>query len=51
MTKEDIVSAGLMGALEQNYLDKHDALNHTAAALVKAGIDVVCAKNLHSNRS
>jgi hypothetical protein len=37
-----------MGAMEQNYLDKHDALNRTAAALVKAGIDVVCAGNLHS---
>jgi len=45
--KEDIISQGLMGAMEQNYLDKHDALNRTAAALLKAGIDVVCAHNLH----
>jgi len=47
VSKEDIISQGLMGAMEQNYLDKHDALNHTAAALLKAGIDVVCAHNLH----
>ena len=47
VSKEDIISRGLMGAMEQNYLDKHDALNRTAAALVKAGIDVVCAGNLH----
>jgi hypothetical protein len=47
VSKEDIISQGLMGAMEQNYLDKHDALNRTAAALVKAGIDVVCAGNLH----
>ena len=36
-----------MDALEQNYLDKHDAVNRTADALVKAGIGVVCAWNLH----
>ncbi|MGD9300750.1 MAG: hypothetical protein PVI13_04205 [Desulfobacterales bacterium] len=47
ISKEDIISQGLMGAMEQNYLDKHDALNRTAAALLKAGIDVVCANNLH----
>ena len=47
VSKEDIISQGLMGAMEQNYLDKHDALNRTAAALLKAGIDVVCAHNLH----
>jgi len=47
VSKEDIISQGLMGAMEQNYLDKHAALNRTAAALVKAGIDVVCAGNLH----
>ena len=47
LTKEEIISRGLMNDLERNYLDKHDALNRTAAALLKAGIDVVCAKNLH----
>jgi hypothetical protein len=33
--------------MEQNYLDKHDALNRTADALVKAGVDVMCAWHLH----
>ncbi len=47
LAKDDITAQGLMDALEQNFLDKHDALNRTAAALVKAGIDVVCADNLH----
>jgi hypothetical protein len=36
-----------MDALERSYLDKHDALNRTADALVKSGVDVVCAWNLH----
>ena len=47
VSKEDIISQDLMGAMEQNYLDKHDALNRTAEALVKAGVDVICAGNLH----
>ncbi len=47
LAKDDIIAQGLMAALEQNYLDKHDALNRTAAALVTAGIDVMCAGNLH----
>jgi len=47
LPKDEILSQGLMDALEQNYLDKHDAVNRTADALVKAGIGVVCARNLH----
>ena len=47
LTKAEIRSQGLMNAMQRNYLDKHDALNRTAAALVKAGIGVVCAWNLH----
>ncbi len=47
LSKEEIVSQGLMDALEHSYLDKHDALNRTADALVKSGVDVVCAWNLH----
>jgi len=47
LTKEEILSRGLMDALERNYLDKHDAVNRTADALLKAGIGVVCAWNLH----
>jgi hypothetical protein len=47
LSREDILSQGLMDKLERNYLDKHEALNRTADALTKAGIDVVCAWNLH----
>jgi bifunctional DNA-binding transcriptional regulator/antitoxin component of YhaV-PrlF toxin-antitoxin module len=47
LPKEEILSRDLMEALEQNYLDKHDAVNRTADALVKAGIGVACAWNLH----
>ncbi len=45
--KEDVVSQGLMDKLLRNYLDKHDAVTRTAEALTRAGIGVVCARNLH----
>ncbi len=45
--KEDIIKQGLMEKLELNYLDKQDALAKTADALTRAGIGVVCARNLH----
>jgi hypothetical protein len=47
LPKADILAQGLMPALEQNYMDKHDAVNRTAEALTRVGIDVVCASNLH----
>ncbi len=47
LTKEEILESNLMGALERNYLDKHDALNKTANDLTRAGISVVAAKNIH----
>jgi len=31
----------------QHYLDKHDALNHSAADLTKAGRTFIAARNLH----
>ena len=37
----------LMPLLEQNYLDKHDALNSTARALTQRGLAFVAARNLH----
>ncbi len=46
-SKEEILEQGLMEAMEQNYLDKHEAVNKTARALIAEGIDVVCARNLH----
>ena len=42
-----IEAAGAMEALERNYLDKHAALNHTAADLIRAGIGVKVASLLH----
>jgi hypothetical protein len=47
LSKEEIESRGLMPAMLTNYLDKHDALNRTAAALLRAGIPVVVAPLLH----
>lgn len=47
LPKADILAQGLMSALERNYLDKHEALNRTARALIDAGIPVVAAKSLH----
>ncbi len=47
MPKEEVIAQGLMDAMQLNYLDKHDAVNRTAEALLKAGIGVVCASNLH----
>jgi len=47
MSKEDALSNDLMGAFTRNWLDKHDAVNHTARALTEAGIAVIAAQNLH----
>jgi len=35
-----------MALLERNYLDKHDAVNHTARALTEHGC-VYCGRHLH----
>ncbi|MEE4274968.1 MAG: hypothetical protein V2J16_03780 [Thermoleophilia bacterium] len=45
--KEQIVADGLMPLLEHNYLDKHAAVNETAAALTRAGIGLRAAALLH----
>jgi hypothetical protein len=47
MPKKEIIAKDLMDAMLLNYLDKHDAVNRTAEALVKAGVGVVCAWHLH----
>ena len=47
LLKADIEDQGLMPALQQNYLDKQDALNMTAAELTKKGLTFIAAKNLH----
>ncbi|MBI5030192.1 MAG: hypothetical protein HZB51_06670 [Chloroflexi bacterium] len=45
--KADVEAKGLMPALQRNYLDKHDSVNLTADALIRAEIGVVVASNLH----
>ena len=47
LTKEEIEKKGLMPYLEQNYLDKHAALNRTAAALTEKGLSFIAATDLH----
>ncbi|MBF0442732.1 MAG: hypothetical protein HQK54_12575 [Oligoflexales bacterium] len=47
MAKEDVLKAGIMADMEQNYLDKHDAVNRSARELTKNGIPFVAAPNLH----
>jgi hypothetical protein len=48
LPKAQIERDDLMPALARNYLDKHDAVNHTAAALTRAGIGVKAAALLHA---
>ena len=47
LSKEEIEAKGLMPAMLTNYLDKHESVNRTAAALLRAGIGVVPAPLLH----
>jgi hypothetical protein len=47
MPLEEVEHRGLMPVLEANYLDKHAAVNRTAAALTLAGIAVKPAAQLH----
>ena len=48
LSKSDAEARGLMPALERNYMEKHRSVSLTAEALVKAGIGVVCARDLHN---
>lgn len=45
--RKDIEKQGLMPAITQNYLDKHEALNNTARVLTKKGLSFIAAPNLH----
>jgi len=47
MPKAAVEKEKLMADMKQNYLDKHDAVNLTAKALIKHNIDVVAAPKLH----
>jgi hypothetical protein len=45
--KSEVLSSGDWNALQQNYLDKHNAVNHTARALTENGLSFIAAQNLH----
>jgi hypothetical protein len=45
--RKDIEKQGLMPAITQNYLDKHEAINNTARALTEKGLSFIAAPNLH----
>ncbi len=47
MPKAQVEAQGLMPAMQNNYLDKHEALNHTAKALVRGGVAVIAAQRCH----
>jgi len=47
LTKEQIAEQGIGDAMLTNYLDKHNALNHTARALTESGLSFIAAQNLH----
>jgi len=47
LPKDDIEKEGLMPALTQNYLDKHEAINNTAKVLTEKGLAFISAPNLH----
>ena len=45
--KVDLEKNGLLPAITQNYLDKHNAVNNTARALTEKGLTFIAAPNLH----
>jgi hypothetical protein len=50
LPKADVMARGLMPAMEQNYLDKHESVQRTARALLNAGVPVLAAPGLHHGR-
>jgi hypothetical protein len=48
--KAEILEKGEMDLLLRNYLDKHNAVNHTARALTENGLSFVAAPKLHHER-
>jgi len=45
--KSEVIASGDWEAMQQNFLDKYDALNHTARRLTESGLTFVAAQNLH----
>jgi hypothetical protein len=46
--KSEVIASGDWAALQQNFLDKVDAANHTARALTEHGLSFIAAGDLHS---
>jgi hypothetical protein len=46
--KSEIIASGDWENLQQNFLDKVDATNHTAQALTENGLSFIAAQNLHT---
>lgn len=46
--EDEIYAKGMLPRVTRAYLDKHDAINNTARALLKNGIPVIPAPSLHS---
>jgi hypothetical protein len=47
LSRKEVEEKGLMPALEQNYLDKHEAIQRTAVELLRNGVPVLAAPELH----
>ena len=45
--QKEVIESGDMPKLERNYLEKHNAVNHTARALTEHGMSFVAARHLH----
>jgi hypothetical protein len=45
--KQEVIESGDWDNLQQNFLDKIDATNHTACALTQNGLSFLAAKKLH----
>jgi bifunctional DNA-binding transcriptional regulator/antitoxin component of YhaV-PrlF toxin-antitoxin module len=48
--RKEIEAQGLMSAITQNYLDKHEAVNNTARALTEKGLSFIAAPKLHHKK-
>ena len=45
--KKEVIESGDWDAMQQNFLDKFDAVNHTARMLTENGLSFVAARKLH----
>jgi len=45
--KQEVIASGDWDCMRENFLDKFDAVNHTACALTTNGLSFIAARNLH----